>query len=113
MAQKSLDAERNSALVKSTRAVLEYRMLENKNNKESAGMSTPSDVAPSLPPLRAIQAFEQTARFGNVARAAEALDLTPSAVSHQLANLEAMIGRQLFVRNARGVTLTPVGEHYL
>lgn len=66
-----------------------------------------------LPPLRAIQAFEQTARFGNVARAAEVLDLTPSAVSHQLAKLEAMIGRQLFLRNARGVSLTPVGEQYL
>jgi DNA-binding transcriptional LysR family regulator len=68
---------------------------------------------PNLPPLRAIQAFEQTARFGNLARAAEVLDLTPSAVSHQLAKLEAMIGRQLFVRAARGVTLTPVGEQYL
>ena len=68
---------------------------------------------PVLPPLKAIQAFEQTARFGNVARAAEVLGLTPSAVSHQLANLEAMIGRQLFSRTARGVTLTPVGEQYL
>lgn len=44
------------------------------------------------------------------ARAAELLDLTPSAVSHQLAKLEVMIGRQLFFRTARGVTLTPVGE---
>ncbi|WP_426139051.1 LysR substrate-binding domain-containing protein [Pseudomonas sp. DWP3-1-2] len=74
----------------------------------------PTANAPStLPALRAIQAFEQTARFGNVARAAEVLDLTPSAVSHQIAKLEAMIGRQLFVRAARGVSLTPVGEQYL
>ncbi|MFJ3524316.1 LysR substrate-binding domain-containing protein [Pseudomonas sp. NPDC090203] len=71
------------------------------------------NAPPNLPPLRAIQAFEQTARFGNLARAAEVLDLTPSAVSHQLAKLEAMIGRQLFVRAARGVTLTPVGQQYL
>ena len=76
-------------------------------------MSSPGDAPPILPPLKAIQAFEQTARFGNVARAAELLDLTPSAVSHQLAKLEAMIGRQLFLRTARGVTLTPVGEQYL
>ncbi len=41
------------------------------------------------------------------------LGLVPSAVSHQLANLEAMIGRQLFVRAARGVSLTPIGEQYL
>ncbi|MCO8164306.1 LysR substrate-binding domain-containing protein [Pseudomonas sp. 21LCFQ010] len=76
-------------------------------------MPTPTDASLNLPPLKAIQAFEQTARFGNVARAAEQLNLTPSAVSHQLAKLEAMIGRQLFLRNARGVTLTPVGEQYL
>lgn len=76
-------------------------------------MSSPGDVPSILPPLKAIQAFEQTARFGNVARAAELLDLTPSAVSHQLAKLEAMIGRQLFFRTARGVTLTPIGEQYL
>jgi DNA-binding transcriptional LysR family regulator len=76
-------------------------------------MRTDADTPTILPPLRAIQAFEQTARFGNVARAAEVLDLTPSAVSHQLAKLEGMIGRQLFVRAARGVSLTPVGEQYL
>ena len=76
-------------------------------------MANPSDAPMALPPLKAIQAFEQTARFGNLARAAEVLDLTPSAVSHQLAKLEAMIGRQLFLRTARGVTLTPVGEQYL
>ncbi|WP_460142142.1 LysR substrate-binding domain-containing protein [Pseudomonas sp. S2_E01] len=76
-------------------------------------MPTSGDTPAVLPPLKAIQAFEQTARFGNVARAAEVLDLTPSAVSHQLAKLEAMIGRQLFLRTARGVTLTPVGEQYL
>jgi len=76
-------------------------------------MRSPGDAPAILPPLKAIQAFEQTARFGNVARAAEVLDLTPSAVSHQLAKLEAMIGRQLFLRTARGVTLTPVGEQYL
>ena len=76
-------------------------------------MRTDADAPIILPPLRAIQAFEQTARFGNVARAAGVLDLTPSAVSHQLAKLEGMIGRQLFVRAARGVSLTPVGEQYL
>jgi len=76
-------------------------------------MSLSGDLPAALPPLKAIQAFEQTARFGNVARAAEILHLTPSAVSHQLAKLEAMIGRQLFLRTARGVTLTPVGEQYL
>ena len=76
-------------------------------------MRSDTEASIILPPLKAIQAFEQTARFGNVARAAEVLDLTPSAVSHQLAKLEGMIGRQLFARAARGVSLTPVGEQYL
>ncbi|MBH3410133.1 LysR substrate-binding domain-containing protein [Pseudomonas putida] len=66
-----------------------------------------------LPPLKAIQAFEQAARCGNVARAAEQLNLTPSAVSHQIANLEALIGRPLFLRTAKGVTLTAAGDQYL
>ncbi|MFF7710230.1 LysR substrate-binding domain-containing protein [Pseudomonas sp. NPDC007930] len=76
-------------------------------------MPMPPSATGALPPLRSIQCFEQTARFGNVARAAEVLDLTPSAVSHQLAKLEALLGRQLFIREARGVRLTPVGEQYL
>ena len=67
----------------------------------------------SLPPLKALQAFEQTARFANVARAAEQLAITASAVSHQLAKLEALVGRALFIRGARGMTLTPAGEQYL
>lgn len=33
--------------------------------------------SPPIPSLKAIQAFEQVARFGNVARAAEQLNLTP------------------------------------
>ncbi len=91
-------------------------MKDKSNNRQKmqwGAMRTDADTPIILPPLRAIQAFEQTARFGNVARAAEVLDLTPSAVSHQLAKLEGMIGRQLFVRAARGVSLTPVGEQYL
>lgn len=80
---------------------------------KNMNMPLPDNSSLTLPPLKALQAFEQIARFGNVARAAEVLNLTPSAVSHQLANLEALIGRPLFLRTARGVTLTPVGEQYL
>lgn len=65
-----------------------------------------------MPSIKTLQAFEQTARFGNVAKAAENLNLTPSAVSHQIAKLEEMIGQSLFIRGARGVTLTPSGERY-
>lgn len=66
-----------------------------------------------IPPLKAIIAFESIARTKSVNRAAEELDLTASAVSHQLSNLESMIGQSLFQRTGRGLVLTPTGERYL
>lgn len=44
-----------------------------------------------------------------MSRAAEALDLTQSALSRQLATLESHLGKPLFVRTGRGVQLTEVG----
>ena len=52
----------------------------------------------------------QIARSGGVLAAAEALSLTPSAVSQQLARLEAEVGVPLVVRSPRGVTLTAAGR---
>ena len=66
----------------------------------------------AFPPLRAIQTFEVVMRLGSISKAAEELSLTPSAVSHQITNLEALVGRKLFERTARGVELTPAGERY-
>ncbi|CAG2132905.1 LysR substrate-binding domain-containing protein [Ralstonia mannitolilytica] len=66
-----------------------------------------------IPPMKAIIAFESVARTKSVNRAAEELGLTPSAVSHQISNLEAAIGQPLFFRQGRGLVLTPVGEQYL
>ena len=63
-----------------------------------------------IPPLKAIIAFESIARTKSVNRAAEELDLTASAVSHQLSNLESMIGQSLFQRTGRGLVLTPTGR---
>jgi LysR family glycine cleavage system transcriptional activator len=64
----------------------------------------------SKPPLHALQGFVTTARLGNLTRAAETLHLTVSALSHQIAGLEARLGRRLFLRNARGVELTGDGR---
>lgn len=66
----------------------------------------------STPPLKGITAFEVVARQGSINKAAEELNLTPSAVSHQIANLETWIGRKLFERTSRGLVLTPVGERF-
>jgi DNA-binding transcriptional LysR family regulator len=66
-----------------------------------------------IPPLKSIIAFESVARTKSVNRAADELGLTPSAVSHQIANLESMVGRALFTRLGRGLVLTPTGQQYL
>jgi LysR family transcriptional regulator, glycine cleavage system transcriptional activator len=65
-----------------------------------------------LPPLKGIIAFEVVARLGSINKAADELNVTASAVSHQIANLEGYVGRKLFERTSRGLVLTPVGERY-
>ena len=65
-----------------------------------------------LPPLKGIVAFEVVARLGSVSKAADELNVTASAISHQIANLEGFVGRRLFERTSRGLVLTPVGERY-
>jgi LysR family glycine cleavage system transcriptional activator len=65
-----------------------------------------------LPPFKGILAFDAVARLGSVSKASEELNLTVSAVSHQLANLESFVGRRLLERSPRGMTLTIYGERF-
>jgi LysR family glycine cleavage system transcriptional activator len=65
-----------------------------------------------LPSIRFVVAFETVAKHGSFGKAAAELNLTSSAVSHQIAMLEQYIGRALFERSPRGVELTAVGEQY-
>ena len=51
--------------------------------------------------------FEAALRLGNLARVAETLGLTPSAISHGLARLREIFGDPLFERRAQGVLATP------
>lgn len=55
----------------------------------------------------------QISRSGGVLAAAEAMQLTPSAVSQQLARLEAEVGVPLVNRSPRGVTLTAAGRELI
>lgn len=64
----------------------------------------------SLPPLKAMVAFEAVARTGSVTAAAEELGVTHSAVSKQVAVLESWLGTQLFENNRRHMTATPAGS---
>lgn len=66
-----------------------------------------------LPPLTALRAFEATARLGQAGRAAEELEVTPSAISHQLRVLEEHLGVRLFDRVRQQLKLTSAGEQLL
>lgn len=66
-----------------------------------------------LPPLHTLPAFEAAARLGSFLAAAEALYLTPSAISHRIKQLEEHLGQPLFERRHRAVVLTAAGRRYL
>ncbi|MCK0510630.1 LysR substrate-binding domain-containing protein [Aromatoleum buckelii] len=72
-----------------------------------------SSVVRRVPPMHALAAFEAAARLGGFAQAADELCVTPSAVSHRIRQLEAMLGTPLFERTPAGVRPTTVGRLYL
>ena len=51
--------------------------------------------------------FDEVLRTGNLTRASERLNLTPSAISHALSRLRDIFGDPLFLRRAQGVVATP------
>jgi len=65
------------------------------------------------PPLRNLRAFCAAARYRSFKAAADELFLTPSAVSHQMKELEEALGVRLFERKTRALELTTVGHTLL
>jgi LysR family transcriptional regulator, low CO2-responsive transcriptional regulator len=63
--------------------------------------------------FRQLRVFTEVARHGSMARAAEALHLTPPAVSMQIKEVEAQVGLALFDRHGRTVSLSTAGEYFL
>lgn len=64
--------------------------------------------------LRLLRYFSAAADHGNVTLAAKALNVSQPSISQAVAQLEATLGVQLFVRqHSRGVALTPVGTEVL
>jgi LysR family glycine cleavage system transcriptional activator len=72
-------------------------------------------LSPHIPPLSALKAFEAVARLGSLSRAADELNVTKSAISHQLRALESTLGTTLLHRG--GTTSraqpTPAGQELL
>ncbi|HGA2318734.1 TPA: LysR substrate-binding domain-containing protein [Pseudomonas putida] len=65
------------------------------------------------PPLNALRGFEAAARLGSFHKAAEALNLTQSAISQQVRSLETYLEQPLFHRSGRSVSLTDAGHDLL
>lgn len=65
-----------------------------------------------LPPLSSLHAFHHAAKTLSFKEAAEALNLTPSAVSHRIKALEHALGTPLFRRQTRALALTEAGRTY-
>jgi LysR family glycine cleavage system transcriptional activator len=63
--------------------------------------------------MMSLRAFEAAARHLSFTRAAIELNLTQTAISHQIKNLEDLLQVKLFTRNANMIALTEVGEVYL
>ena len=66
-----------------------------------------------LPSLNGLRAFEAAARHLSFTTAAAELNVTQTAVSHQIRRLEQELGVKLFVRRNRTIALTAEAQEYL
>src|ERR1700722_962269 len=66
-----------------------------------------------LPSLNGLRAFEAAARHLSFTTAAAELNVTQTAISHQIRRLEAELGIRLFVRQNRSLALTSEARDYL
>ncbi len=66
-----------------------------------------------LPSLNGLRAFEAAARHLSFTQAASELNVTQTAISHQIRRLEDELGIRLFVRKNRALALTPEAREYL
>jgi LysR family glycine cleavage system transcriptional activator len=66
-----------------------------------------------LPSLNGLRAFEAAARHLSFTLAAAELNVTQTAISHQIKRLEEELGLRLFVRKNRTLALTPKAKDYL
>jgi LysR family glycine cleavage system transcriptional activator len=66
-----------------------------------------------LPSLNGLRAFEASARLMSFTHAVAELNVTQTAISHQIRRLEDQLGIKLFIRRNRGLALTREAEDYL
>lgn len=66
-----------------------------------------------LPSLNGLRAFEAAARHLSFTRAAAELNVTQTAISHQIRRLEEQLGKRLFLRKSRALALTREAAEYV
>lgn len=66
-----------------------------------------------IPSLNWLRVFEAAARTESFVRAADLLGMSAPAVSQQIKSLESYLGKPLFERGPRSVTLTDAGRAFL
>jgi LysR family glycine cleavage system transcriptional activator len=71
------------------------------------------EMTARLPSLNGLRAFEAAARHLSFTNAASELNVTQTAISHQIRRLEQELGIRLFVRQNRALALTPKARDYL
>ena len=72
-----------------------------------------NDMNARLPSLNGLRAFECAARHLSFTNAAAELNVTQTAISHQIKRLEEELGIPLFIRQNRALVLTPQARDYL
>src|ERR1700730_15125375 len=70
-------------------------------------------MTPRLPSLNGFRALEDAPRDLSFTNAASELNVTQTAISHQIRRLEEELGIRLFVRQNRALALTPEATNYL
>ena len=65
-----------------------------------------------LPPMNSLIVFEAAARHLSFTKAANELNVTQGAISRQIRQLEEYLGKELFLRANRNISLTPTGLQY-
>jgi len=66
-----------------------------------------------LPSLNGLRALEAAARHLSFTQAGSELNVTQTAISHQIRRLEEELGIRLFIRKNRALALTPKARDYL
>lgn len=72
-----------------------------------------STISARLPPIHCLLAFEARARLKSGVLVAQELNITPSAVTHRIQQLEAFTNMALFTKVNGSIVLTPDGQSYL